>query len=52
VTVVAVGIENLIRDHPGVNDFFHFFKNILAAEKLIASGSFPENIKRPPPQCL
>jgi hypothetical protein len=49
VTVVAVGIENLIRDHPRVNDFFDFFKNILAAEKVIASADFPENTKRPPP---
>ncbi|MCE9543323.1 MAG: hypothetical protein K8R38_07380 [Verrucomicrobia bacterium] len=49
MTVVAVGIENIIRDHPRVNDFFDFFKNILAAEKAIASADFPENTKRLPP---
>jgi len=28
VNKVTVGIENSIRDHPRVNDFFQFFKNI------------------------
>jgi hypothetical protein len=50
--VVAVGIENLIRERSRVNDFFDFFQNIFGAQLPAVTTRFSGKQKRPPPLYL
>jgi hypothetical protein len=47
VNKVTVGIENNIRDHPRVNDFFHFFKKRFETSLLGFARNPPKNRAAP-----
>jgi len=46
VNKVTVGIENTIRDHPRVNDFFHFFQKKFEPSLLGFARNLPKKTER------